>query len=464
MTSFFTEYPYLTIVLVAFLVNIPLGYWREGSQKFSLSWFFWIHASIPLIIYLRISLHTSKWFIPAAIFVAVLGQMVGAKLRKEQMTEDDLEKYNRISDLNTPVHNPVVPDEKVMVVLMNMGGPRTNSEVKGFLYRLFMDPIILRFPLSQILQPFFAWLIVTLRAKATEERYQLIGGGSPIFESTKQQAKALETELSRRGRNLKVNFCFNYSEPFPSTALAEVKKAGKEYLLPLSLYPHYSLATIGSNLYYLGKEAAANFPGLKFLKSPAYYLHDQYIKAFAQRVQEQLKPGENLSDFYLLFSTHGLPLYFLNEGDPYAFQISQTVSRVLKELNQTDNWSISYQSAVGPLQWLKPATEDVLHALAKRGVKKMIVVPISFVTDHIETLAEIDIEYRAVAEKAGIADFRMSRSLECHPGFITALADTVEQAMPKVHKNSPPQVGGVREGGNQNTDPPSLILPTRGRK
>lgn len=338
-------------------------------------------------------------------------------------------KNDMYLDLNTPAPlDPGARDENTTVVLMNMGGPRTNEDVIPFLYRLFMDPMILRFP--KPLQNFFAWLIVTLRGKATKERYQLMGGGSPIYPSTEKQTQALQAELARRGRKIAVTFSFNYSEPLPEATMKELKAGKKAYAMVLSLYPHYSLATTGSNVFYLREAAKKDFPELKFVTSPSYHLHPEYIRAFKDRILEQLKPGESLDDFYLLFSAHGLPLYFILEGDPYAYQISQTISQILGELKRTDLWGISYQSAVGPLKWLRPSTEEILPELSKRGIKKMIIIPISFVTDHIETLVEIDVEYRHVAEKEGISDFRMSKALECHPGLIKALADTVEKALP----------------------------------
>ncbi len=442
MVELFHQHPYWTISFVSFFVNIPLGYVRQGCQKFSASWFFWIHASIPVIIYLRLSLGTSPVFIPVCIFFAVMGQIVGSRYRSRRMTPLDLEKYDRIADLNLPAPGPKPDDRDVAVVLLNMGGPRDVAGVKDFLHRLFLDPIIMKFPLSKILQPFFAWLIVTLRLKEAQRRYQLIGGGSPIFDSTQRQAAALGKELRERGRDVPVFFSFNYSEPFAEGVLTAIKKAGKKFVLPLSLYPHYSLATTGSNMFYLTEATKKVYPGAQFLSAPAYYLHDDYIQAFADRIQAQLKPGESLDEFYIIFSAHGLPLYFLTQGDLYPFQIAQTAACVLRKLERAQHWSISYQSAVGPMQWLKPSTESVLHALARRNVKKLIVVPISFVTDHIETLCEIDIEYRHVAEKAGISDFRMSRALECHPGFIKALADTVEATLP-VDRGSCLATGGT---------------------
>lgn len=341
-------------------------------------------------------------------------------------------KSPQTPDLRLPLTGPAIDDRQVMVTLMNMGGPRTNADVKTFLKRVFNDPILIRFPWSKILQPLFAWLLVTFRGKATEARYQLIGGGSPIYESTQKQAQALQVELNRRGRHLDVIFSFNYAEPLPSDAIRAIKQAGKRYILPLSLYPHYSLATTGSNVHYLKKEAQKNYLDLKFLPVPSYYLHESYIRAFCDRIEEQLRPGESLDDFYLLFSAHGLPQYFLMEGDPYPFQIAQTTALILQKLNRQDCWAICYQSDVGPIEWLKPTTEHMIKTLADRGIKKIIIVPIAFVGDHIETICEIDMEYRHTAQKAGITDFRMSRALENHPGFIEAMADGVGAVLPHV--------------------------------
>ena len=322
-----------------------------------------------------------------------------------------------------------VGDHQVMVVLLNMGGPGSISEVRGFLKRVFSDPWIIRFPLSFLLQSFFAHLLVFFRGRKTEDRYRLIGGGSPIGESTRRQAAALAEELKKRGRDLSVTICFNYSQPFSQETIARIKESGKTCVLPVSLYPHYSKATTGSSLYHLKKTAQKNFPELIFLNSEPYYLADSYIEAFVDRIKEGIQPSESLDDFYLLFSAHGLPLYFLMEGDPYPFQIVQTASKIADRLGRRREWTVSYQSAVGPMRWLKPTTADVLRDLAEAGIKKLLVVPISFVSDHIETLCEIDMEYRVLAEDWGIEDFRMTRALECHPRFIEALADCVEASL-----------------------------------
>jgi len=417
--------PYVNLVIVALLVNIPLGVFRSYEPKFSLKWLFWIHASIPLIIFLRVSLGVSSWVIPAIIFTAVLGQIWGGRWGNKSMTEEEKVQLMQIP-LKVSSNRHLVKESDVMVALLNMGGPKINADVKDFLMRVFSDSRLIRFPMSWAFQKLFAQLLVTFRSKHAAKRYELIGGGSPILESTQDQTRALQKELKKRGRAIQLTFSFNYSSPLPDETIQEVKDAGKKYILPISLYPHYSSATTGSNLHYLKKAAKEIYPELIFLDAPSYYLHEQYIRAFVDRIREQAQPHESLDDFYLLFSAHGLPLYFLKEGDPYPFQISQTVAKVLAQLGRDQQWAISYQSAVGPMQWIKPSTEDMLSALAKRNVKKMIIIPISFVTDHIETTVEIDMEYRQIAESLGISDFRMSKAIECHPGFIHALADAVE--------------------------------------
>ncbi len=418
----------MTLAVVVFLVNIPFGYIRENCPKFSLKWLFWIHASIPLIVYLRITLGTSTFFIPASIFLAVIGQLIGGRWRRKTMSIEDSERLRQIPPLEERKKGKI-NDSAVTVVLLNMGSPRTLADVRDFQRRLFSDSMLIRFPLSFIFQRAFARMLVAARGKAAERRYRLIGGASPIFESTQNQAEALKEELKRRGRDMDVTCSFNYSPPFPEEVIRRIQERGKKTIFFLSLYPHYSKATTGSSIYHFRKAARDIYPEAGFAQTRGYYLHDGYIEAIVERIREQIKPTESLDDFYLIFSAHSLPLYFLTEGDPYPFQIAQTVAKIVARLERNRDWVISYQSAVGPLQWLKPSTEDMIEALIRRGFKKLLVVPVSFVTDHIETLCEVDIEYRRLAEKWGVEDFRMSRALECHPAFIRALADTVEASL-----------------------------------
>ncbi|MCA9400146.1 MAG: ferrochelatase [Candidatus Omnitrophica bacterium] len=420
--------PYLLVLSVALLSNIPCGYLRQGYAKFSFPWFLWIHASIPLLIYLRITTGVSPWIIPLSIFCAVIGQVFGSRMRLQRQDQEETERIAQIPHLNRTKTNSI-KDDQVLIALLNMGGPRNLEDIKAFQKCLFEDDLLIRFPLSFLLQKFFAWVLIFFRLNAVKERYKMIGGRSPIYQSTTAQAQALREELRRRGRDVMVTFSFNYSPPFPEDTVNKARRSGKKYILPLSLYPHYSKATTGSNMHYLKKSLDHKQADIALLPAPSYYLHDGYIQAFVDRILESLKEGERLEDFYLMFSAHGLPLYFLTEGDPYPFQVSQTVAKILGKLDRDANWSLCYQSAVGPLQWLKPSTDDMLTALAGRGIRKILVVPVSFVGDHIETIHEIDIEYRELADELKIEDFRMTKAIESHQGFITALADTVERSI-----------------------------------
>ncbi len=434
-TQFFPSYSHLALIAGTFFLNVLFGYFRSRTRTWSLAWFFWTNASVIPIIYLMIKWNVSPLWIPILVLMVAAGQLIGGYLYHPQVSEEDIEKSEHISDGKIyPEPNEHVSDSEIAVVLLNMGGPKTIADVKDFLYRLFSDSLIIRLPWPWLTQKLFAMIIVNARHQEAQKRYALIGGGSPIYASTEAQTMALEMELKRRGRNLFVTYSFNYSDPLPEETLAQIRRSGQKYILPVSLYPHNSFATTGSNMHYLNKAAKRVYPSAAFLPCRSYYLADSYINAFVDRILEQLKPSESLDDFYLLFSAHGLPLYFLLEGDPYAFEIAQTVARIVDRLKKQDSWVIAYQSAVGPMRWLKPSTEAMINHLAKRGIKKLLVVPVSFVSDHIETLCEIDIEYRAVAESAGIKDFRVSKALECHPGFIHALADCVENSLGRSSK------------------------------
>ncbi len=347
-----------------------------------------------------------------------------------------------------PLHtSPPAPvrDEVVSVFLLNMGGPRGAEEVLPFLRRLFRDRRLMRFPGPARWQPVWAEVLVALRGRAAKRRYGLIGGGSPIAEATRRQAAALREELGRRGCNLDVRVCFNYSHPFPQEALTEARRLGRGVIIPLSLYPHYSSATTGASLQALFEAARRCFPEAVFLEPPGYHLSEGYVRAFVDRIRECLQ-GDPLEDFLVVFSAHGLPRRRLLEGDPYPFLVRQTAVRIIEVLGRRGPWRLAYQSAVGPVRWLEPSTEEVVRAAAEAGWRRMIVVPISFVSDHIETLCEIAIEYRDLARRRGVSDFRMIRALECHPAFIGALADAVERALSSGLPSSTPPWGGGMKG------------------
>ena len=420
---------HLADFLITLLVNFFGGIYRARQVKFSFRWFLGVYLPVSFLI-LNFWIHRTPWpWVIVDMFIFGIGQFIGRRFQEVNLTDQEIEHIEQISDLQLPKLLPQqihINDEDIAIVLMNMGGPGNIDEVEPFLRRLFNDSLIIRFPFAQ---SFFADLLIRARLKEVQKRYELIGGGSPLLPSSLKQMEALEKELKKRGRRLGVFLSFNYSDPLPSKTINQIKQSNKKFILPLSLYPHFSLSTTASNIFYLKQAAREASFETTFLESYSYHLYDSYIQAFVERIHACIRPQENLNDFYILFSAHGTPLYFLEEGDPYAFLVSQSVSQILASLKRVHNWSTSYQSAVGPLQWLKPSTDAVLVALSQRGVKKIIVVPISFVTDHIETLCEIDIEYRQMAQNNGIEDFRMAKALECHPGFISALADCVENSL-----------------------------------
>jgi ferrochelatase len=425
---------YFVIAVFSFLINIPFGVFRERTLKFSAAWFFWIHASIPLMIYLRLSLGTSPFFIPVCIGLAILGQVIGSRWMRRAMSIAETERLRQVSDIDVrkPSSNP--SNLPTAVVLLNMGGPNDQNDVAPFLLRLFSDPRLIRFPGGAAFQPLLARLIVLFRSTEARRRYALIGGGSPVIKSTEAQRTALADELARRRKALPVFTAFNYSHPDSTDAAQAIKAKGITRIVPISLYPQYAMATTGSSVAALKSAINAQEISTEILPVPDYSQHPAYIEAISVRIRECLRAAESLDDFYLLFSAHGLPLYTAAEGEQYPSRIAATTALVLSQLNRRTHWSISYQSAAGPLLWLRPYTEDIIPALARRGVKKLIVVPVSFISDHIETLCEVDIEYRELAVAQGITDFRMSRAVEAHPLFIKALADSIESALNDTQK------------------------------
>ena len=203
---------YIISSAVTFAVNIPCGYIRESYAKFSGRWFLWQYAALTLIILLHINFGAAKIFIPVYFILAAMGQRIGTNAKKKRLTKNEIERLEQIPDLHVNKKYPAkIDDHDVMIVLLNMGGPATNQDIPAFLKKVFNDPLLIRFPLSKILQPLFAWALVTFRAKATQERYQLIGGGTPLYASTQAQVQELKAELARRGRHIEVTYSFNYT-------------------------------------------------------------------------------------------------------------------------------------------------------------------------------------------------------------------------------------------------------------
>lgn len=309
------------------------------------------------------------------------------------------------------------------VLFLNLGGPDSQEAVRPFLYNLFSDRQIIKLGPWPSFQKPIAWLISSLRAGKTRKAYGLIGGASPILGITRAQARALEEELAPHG-SFRVYIGMKYWHPFIEDTVAQAQADGVKELVALSLYPQYSEATTGAAEYTL-KEVMRKYP-IRYNCIPPWYDHPLYIEALAATISEALKeaPGAEV-----LFSAHSLPAKLIAGGDPYADQIIATIKAVGKKLDI--RWHLGYQSRSGPVRWLEPSTDDVIRRLAAEGVKDAVVVPISFVSDHIETLYEIDILYKQEAARLGLRLHRAS-SLNEHPLFISALKDLVLKGTEKL--------------------------------
>ena len=320
---------------------------------------------------------------------------------------------------------------RVGVLLLNLGGPEQLEDVRPFLYNLFSDPEIIRLPIPWLQKP-LAWMIANSRAKTSQENYKQIGGGSPLRRITEEQAQALQEELRQKGQDAQVYIGMRYWYPFTEEAIARIKRDGIQELVILPLYPQFSISTSGSSFRLLD-QVWQNDPSLNeidYTVIPSWYNRPGYLRAMADLIAQQLDQYENPNDVHLFFSAHGVPVSYVEEaGDPYQREIEECTALILKTLNRPNAHTLAYQSRVGPVEWLKPYTEDAIAELASQNIQNLLVVPISFVSEHIETLQEIDIEYREVAEEAGIHNFQRVPALNTHPIFIADLADMVMDAL-----------------------------------
>lgn len=312
---------------------------------------------------------------------------------------------------------------KTAVVLLNLGGPDSLEAVEPFLYNLFCDPDIFKIPFGQ---KTFAKLISSRRAPKVIEEYKLIGGKSPINEWTEIQRNKLEVELRKINSNTDVLVAMRYWIPLTQTIVEKVEAGNYEKIILLPLYPHYSITTTGSSFnewkrYYKGEEK-------KLVLINSYYDHPVYVSAINQRIDEALLSFSEIirNDVQLVFSAHGTPVSLVKKGDPYSTQIKQTVEAVMKQRNYSHKHHLCYQSKVGPMKWLEPATDTMIEELSNKGNKHLLIIPISFVSDHIETLFELDIEYRHVADKCGIESYVVMKGLNDSQLFIDALKDLVK--------------------------------------
>lgn len=327
--------------------------------------------------------------------------------------------------------------DSVGVVLFQLGGPDSLEAVEPFLYNLFCDPDIIDFPFAQLAREPLARLISSRRARRVSKHYAEIGGKSPIRERTELQARALERELAK-SLAARVFVAMRYWHPLTEEVVGEIQAQRWRELVLLPLYPQYSRTTSGSSL----KEWERKFPPSLAGEFPINIIrefHDQplYLDAVAERIQGGLekfrRPNGSAArlpdDVHLLFSAHGVPVKVIEAGDPYQSQVESTVKLALERGGWHNPHSLCYQSRSGPGQWLRPYLDEALRDLATRGVERLLIIPISFVSDHVETLYELDIEARELAGRLGIQRFEITQGLNDSPKFIQALAELVLHAV-----------------------------------
>ncbi len=314
--------------------------------------------------------------------------------------------------------------EKTAVLLLQMGGPDSLDSVEPFLRNLFSDRDMIRLgPL--FLQPALARWIARRRAPKVEAHYERIGGKSPIRELTEAQAAALEARL---GGDFHCFTAMRYWRPSIIEALAAVRRAGISRIVALPLYPQYSRATTGSSFKEL--QRILSLAGVEFRVSCIESFHDHplFIEALAGTIAEGFGSFPPEEAATILFSAHSLPVSFIESGDPYLSQVKETV-RLAMERFPGRKHELAFQSKAGPVKWLEPSTEETISRLAENGCRNILVVPVSFVSDHIETLYEIDIAYAALARENGITHFRRAPALNTNPLFIECLAELVIRAV-----------------------------------
>jgi ferrochelatase len=314
---------------------------------------------------------------------------------------------------------------KTAVVLLNLGGPDSLETVQPFLENLFNDPDIFKLPFQKT----FARYISKKRAPKAQKEYELIGGKSPINEWTEKQRSMLEKMLRNSGKDIDVLVAMRYWKPLTEEVVDKILAGNYSKIILLPLYPHFSVSTTGSSFnewkrFYKGDES-------KVLYINSYQTHPAYIKAVNERIDESLLHFKDnvRKEVQLVFSAHGTPVSYVKKGDPYSFQIKETIDAVMKSRNYSHGHYLCFQSKVGPAKWLEPATDDMIRKLALKEKKHLLIIPISFVSDHVETSFELDIEYRHVADETNIENYIVMKGLNDSQTFIDALYDLVKERL-----------------------------------
>jgi ferrochelatase len=342
--------------------------------------------------------------------------------------------------------------DRVGVVLFNSGGPESLDDVKPFLYNLLMDPAVLPLPVGGRLRHWLATSIASVRAGTLRDRYEVIGGGSPLTRLANEQAEALQGHLNDRyGEPTGVEFrtypAMRYWHPFGEEAAAQMQDEEVDKVVLLPSYPQYSTATTGSALaYWMALADADERPSWPTTAVEGYAANPKYVRAVSERIDEALQrfPQSVRDEVVLVFSAHDTA--FRARGrrdDPYCCLVHSTVEQVMRLRGRDRPFHTSFQSMMGPTRWLSPSTPETLKRLAGRGHGSVLIVPVSFVTDHLNTSYELDIQVRAQAEESGINHFEVTAGLNTHPLYIEALGEAAVAQL-----ELPVDVDQLRHGGD----------------
>lgn len=321
-------------------------------------------------------------------------------------------------------------NSRLAVVLFNLGGPSDLRSVRPFLFNLFKDPHILRIPRWP--RYILAYLISRLRFKKAQGIYKKMGGKSPLLENTQSQAQALKTVLSRNFKDIEVFVCMRYWHPFAKEVVQKIVDYNPDQIVLLPLYPQFSTTTTLSSFEDF-KEVWQRHSNLSvpFFQVGCYPVDALFIQAFADLAAPVIKNASEYGRPLLLFSAHGLPKDIVDQGDPYEKQVQLTAKEIVQALFSQGfefDYQVTYQSRVGPKKWLEPATDSVIEEMAKKN-RVIVVLPIAFVSDHSETLVELDQDYRTLAFDHGACFYGRVPSLGTHPLFIEGLSKRVDEAL-----------------------------------
>ena len=336
---------------------------------------------------------------------------------------------------------------KKAIILFNLGGPDKIENVEPFLFNLFNDPAILNLP--TLLRYPLAKLISNRRAPVAKKIYAELGGSSPILKLTKQQANVLEFKLNQTQTEDEykcfiVMRCWN---PRAKDVIKDVQLFSPDEIVLMPLYPQYSAATSGSSIKEWKDVCKRNKYNIKTSTICCYPTDHNFINAHTKEIIKKIK---DLKDFKLIFSAHGLPEKNIKKGDPYQWQVEQSVKKIVESLNDENlDWILSYQSRVGPLKWIGPSTEDIIIENSKIG-KHIVLVPIAFVSEHSETLVELDIEYKEIADANGCKNYTRVPALGINEDFIKAMSELI------IKKNE--------YKINENLYPPKIQCPSNFKK